>query len=377
DWLAGLGVPFQQGVYEELSWMPPTDDGLMWLGERTWPFTEVQTSVAPRGHRPATGHFGGWLLMEKLAEAVKQAGARELFDVYVERLVVDAGRVVGVVARRYGEELAIRAREAVVLSTGGFVDDEEMLALHAPRLLGFDKVSSGNDDGSGIRMAQALGADTLHMDAAQVGFHCVPALMARGVVVNRLGQRFINEDTYPGRIGQAALFQQGMGCWVVTDEQGFEDVPEADRWGMLPQHASEDLAELERLTELPPGSLQATVALYNEHAARGQDPLCHKDPRFLRPLRPPYAAFDPRRSFRGPNDPSSGPGAAVFTLGGLRTDVDGHVLDVDGAPIPGLLAAGRATSGLPAWGYISGTSLGDGTYFGRRAGREAVRGLSR
>ncbi|HUR51179.1 MAG TPA: FAD-dependent oxidoreductase, partial [Mycobacteriales bacterium] len=47
DWLAGLGVPFQQGVYEELSWMPPTDDGLMWLGERTWPFTEVQTSVAP------------------------------------------------------------------------------------------------------------------------------------------------------------------------------------------------------------------------------------------------------------------------------------------------------------------------------------------
>jgi len=377
DWLAGLGVPFEKGVYEELSWMPPTNDGLMWLGERTWPFTEVQQHVAPRGHRPATGHFGGWLLMDKLAAAVKAAGARELFDVYAERLVVEEGRVVGVVAKQYGEERAIRARQAVVLTTGGFVDDEEMLALHAPRLVGFDKVSSGNDDGSGIRMAQALGADTLNMDAGQVGFHCVPALMARGIVVNRLGQRFVNEDTYPGRVGQAALFQQGMGCWVVTDEQGFEDVPEADRWGMLPQHTADTLAELEQLTGLPSGSLEATVALYNHHAAKGEDPLCHKDSRYLRPIEPPYAAFDPRRSFRGQNDPSNGPGAAVFTLGGLRTDVAGHVLDVEGALIPGLLAAGRATSGLAAWGYISGTSLGDGTFFGRQAGRTAAQDLSR
>jgi 3-oxo-5alpha-steroid 4-dehydrogenase len=377
DWLAGLGVPFQKGVYEELSWMPPTDDGLMWLGERTWPFTEVQQHVAPRGHRPATGHFGGWLLMEKLADAVKQSGARELFDVYAERLVVEEGRVVGVVAKQYGEEKAFRARKAVVITTGGFVDDEEMLALHAPELVGFDKVSGGNDDGSGIRMAQALGADTLHMNAGQVGFHCVPALMARGIVVNRLGQRFINEDTYPGRVGQAALYQQRMGCWVITDEAGFEDVPAADRWGMLPQHTADTLAELEELTGLPSGSLEATVALYNHHADKGEDPLCHKDSRYLKPIRPPYAAFDPRRSFRGPNDPTSGPGAAVFTLGGLRTDVDGHVLDMDGSAIPGLLAAGRATSGLAAWGYISGTSLGDGTYFGRLAGRTAARDLSR
>ena len=67
-----------------------------------------------------------------------------------------------------------------------------------------------------------------------------------------------------------------------------------------------------------------------------------------------------------------GSGAAVFTLGGLATDVDGHVLDLDGRPIPGLLAAGRASSGLAAWGYISGTSLGDSTFFGRRAGRTAA-----
>ena len=61
---------------------------------------------------------------------------------------------------------------------------------------------------------------------------------------------------------------------------------------------------------------------------------------------------------------------AAFTLGGLRTDVDGRVLTGDGTPIPGLFAAGRTTAGLAAPGYASGLSLGDGTYFGRRAGPE-------
>jgi 3-oxo-5alpha-steroid 4-dehydrogenase len=369
-WLERLGIPFVASLYDDPSWMPPTDDGLMWLGERTWPFNELATP-APRGHRPATGHFGGWLLMDKLAAAAKDAGARDAFDVYVERLVVDGSRVVGVIAKQYGEQKAYRARTGVVLTTGGFVDDDEMLAQHAPKLLGMDKISCGGEDGSGIRMAQALGAAVKHMSAGQVGFHAVPAFMARGIVVNRLGQRFINEDTYPGRVGQAALFQQGMGCWVVLDEKAYEQVPRGERWGVLPHETAETLEELETLTGLPAGSLVATVGLYNEHAAAGVDPVCHKDPRWLRPLEPPYAAIDPARSFRGPNDPAVGSGAAVFTLGGLFTDVAGHVLHVDGHPIAGLFAAGRASSGLAAWGYISGTSLGDGTFFGRQAGRTA------
>ncbi len=371
SWLSDLGIPFQPSLYDDPSWMPPTDDGLMWLGERSWPFTEL-AEPAPRGHRPATGHFGGWLLMDKLAAAAKEVGARDAFDVYVERLVVEAGRVVGVLAKQYGELKAYRASKGVVLSTGGFVDDDEMLAQHAPTLLGMDKISCGGEDGSGIRMAQALGAGARHMGAGQVGFHAVPAFMARGIVVNNRGQRFVNEDTYPGRIGQAALFQQGMGCLIVLDEKGYEQVPEGERWGVQPHHVAETLEELEQLTGLPAGSLVATVGLYNEHAARGDDPVCHKATKWLRPLEAPYAAIDPTRSFRGPNDPPVGSGAAVFTLGGLATDVAGHVLDLDGSPIPGLYAAGRASSGLAAWGYISGTSLGDGTFFGRRAGRSAA-----
>jgi 3-oxo-5alpha-steroid 4-dehydrogenase len=118
--------------------------------------------------------------------------------------------------------------------------------------------------------------------------------------------------------------------------------------------------ELERELGLPQGSLEATLALYNRHASAGRDPVFHKDPRYVAPLvTPPYGAFDCT---------TQGSIYAVFTLGGLHTDPDGRVLDVGGDPIPGLYAAGRATSGISVGGYSSGLSLGDGTFFGRRAG---------
>jgi 3-oxo-5alpha-steroid 4-dehydrogenase len=157
---------------------------------------------------------------------------------------------------------------------------------------------------------------------------------------------------------------------VVVDEAGWDAIPSRDLWGVRPAHAAETLPELEAELGIPEGALQATVEVYNRHAARGEDPLFHKSPRWLRPLEPPFAALDPRLGFAtGRDSAGEGTGAAGFTLGGLHTTVDGAVLDVSGAPIPGLFAAGRASAGIHGEGYISGTSLGDGTFFGRRAGR--------
>jgi len=112
------------------------------------------------------------------------------------------------------------------------------------------------------------------------------------------------------------------------------------------------------------GSLAATVDLYNRHAARGEDPLFHKGPAWVRPLVPPLGAVDLRLG-RAPYAP--------FTLGGLDTSVEGEVLDLDGRTIPGLFAAGRATAGVCAFGYASGLSIGDSTMFGRFAGASAAR----
>ncbi|PSR61776.1 flavoprotein [Nocardia sp. MDA0666] len=373
-WLVDRGVPFKPSLWDAPAWVPPTDDGLMWLGENSWPFTEI-ARPAPRGHRPTANDFGGRLLMQCLTAATESAGVTTLFDTAATALILAGdGAVTGVVARQYGRELTIRVRRGCVLTTGGFVDNDEMLAAHAPLLLGHTKVSAGTDDGSGIRMAQAAGAAVRHMATGQVGISLIPGLAARGILVNDKGQRFVNEDTYPGRIGQAALFTQGMRVWVVVDEEAFEAVPEEQRWGVQPTHMAETADELGAAMDLPPGALAATLHRYNEFAAAGTDPDRHKAARWLRPLRTPLAAIDVRAGIRPPAEAGDrrGTGASVFTLGGLHTDAHGRVLDIDGAAMPGLFAAGRAAVNLHGQGYISGTSLGDGTFFGRRAGIAAA-----
>ncbi|GAA1226355.1 FAD-binding protein [Prauserella halophila] len=391
-WLTGLGVPFKPSLWDTPTWVPPTDDGLMWMGEFAHPHCDVAVP-APRGHRVTADGFGGRVLMSVLGDAVAASDVAVHTDTGATRLIVerhntarhstdrsssdrgsaDGPRVVGVVARHFGETVTYRARHGVVLTTGGFADNADMVAQHAPQLVGLPANSDGGDDGRGIVMAQAVGAAVRHMSAGQVGIALVPGMMVRGMIVNDQGQRFVNEDTYPGLVGQAALFHHGLKVWVILDQQAYEEVPEDQRWGVVPHFVAETADELEREIGMPDGALRTTIGEYNRHAARGEDPYFHKTARWLRPLNPPLAAIDVRRGITPPeHGDAGGGGAEVFTLGGLHTTGDGAVLDLDGGTVAGLYAAGRATSGLHSWGYISGTSLGDGTFFGRRAGRAAA-----
>lgn len=373
DWLVEQGVEFQPSLYDAPTWMPPTPDGLMWLGENSYPFDTLATP-APRGHRPPAPFFAGHALMDALVTATAAAGVTTLVDTRVTSLVTEDGRVGGVRATQYGSERELRARRGVVLATGGFVDNEAMLAAHVPALLGQGKVSDGLDDGSGIVMAQAVGAATRRMHAHEVALTVLPALAARGILVNAHGQRFVNEDTYPGTISHAAVNHQPAPYWVIADEAAFDDVPAADLWGVRPTHVAQTLTELEADLGMPQGSLETTVAAYNRFAAHGDDPYFHKAARWLRPMVAPYAAVDVAAGFNpgGSESSAGGTGVAGFTLGGLHTTVDGVVIGHDGAPVRGLYAAGRVSAGMHGDGYISGTSLGDGSYFGRRAGRSVA-----
>jgi 3-oxo-5alpha-steroid 4-dehydrogenase len=209
----------------------------------------------------------------------------------------------------------------------------------------------------------AAGAATLHMDKASISLPVTqPWGLKRGILVNAQGQRFINEDAYYGRLGEAALFHQGGRVWLVVDDEVFEEPDYVKRVAAT----GETPDEVERELGLPDGALAATLALYNRFAKEGRDPQFGKQAEYLKPLeRAPFGAIDCT------TDKAI---YAAFTLGGLATDTDGRVLDPEGAPIPGLFAAGRATSGLSVGSYSSGLSLGDGTFFGRRAGRTAAAG---
>jgi 3-oxo-5alpha-steroid 4-dehydrogenase len=135
------------------------------------------------------------------------------------------------------------------------------------------------------------------------------------------------------------------------------------------------LTELENEIGIPPGGLTNTVTYYNNHAETGDDPLFHKRPEFVQPLSPPYAVLDlcNATSERYLTVQLPVPGSLFgFTLGGVRTNVDSAVLDVNAQLVPGLFAAGRASAGLAVGGYCSGISLGDCTFFGRRAGQSAA-----
>jgi len=364
DWLVAQGVPFKPAFYYGVSGEPPTDDGLVWSGsERAHPYREL-AAPAPRGHVPAMPHQAGPLLMQKLTAAAASRARVAANHRCVALLREPDGRVVGAVASAFGTERAIRARRGVVLATGGFIQNDAMLAAHAPlvRRCKF-RVGAEGDDGSGIQLGVAAGAATIHMDAASISLPATqPWGLKRGILIDGAGQRFANEDAYYGRLGELALFQRGGRAWLVVDDAVFEK-PEYPRRVAA---VGESAAELERELALPAGSLDATLALYNRHAAAGADPLFHKAAEYVVPLvRPPFGAFDCT---------TEGSLYAAFTLGGLHTDVDGRVLDPQGIAIDGLYAAGRSTSGLSVGGYSSGLSLGDGTFFGRRAGRAAAGG---
>jgi 3-oxo-5alpha-steroid 4-dehydrogenase len=363
EWLCASGVPFKQSYYHGTSGEPPTDDGLVWSGaENAQPFRDL-ARPAPRGHVPQVEHQGGPLLMERLCAAVDESPARVAANHRCSALYQRSdGQIEGVAAVSFGEERQIRARGGVILTTGGFVLNDEMLLKHAPLALRCGmRVAANGDDGSGIRLGIGAGAATIHMDAVSISLPITqPWGLKRGILVNAQGQRFINEDTYYGRLGEAALLHNDGRAFLVVDDGIFEKPEYMEAIAGV----GENPKELEAVLGLPPGSLQATLSLYNQHAENAMDPVFHKSSDYLEKLdRPPYGAFDctTEKALY-----------AVFTLGGLHTDTEGRVLDPEGNPIGGLYAAGRSTSGLAVGGYSSGLSLGDGSFFGRRAGRTAA-----
>jgi 3-oxo-5alpha-steroid 4-dehydrogenase len=368
DWLVAHGVPFRAEFCDEPNRESGDDAGLLFSGgEDTWPFDEIAAPV-PRGHKPRWVDRAGGFLMRSLSSAVAATSVRVRNESRADRLVMSDGAVIGAQCSVDGITTTLRARHGVVIAAGGFISNDAMVAAHCPlahRPNEAWRVGTPSDDGRGIRLGMGAGGATRRMDA----FECAlplgpPHRLARAILVNAQGERFINEDTYTGRIGLAALAHHDGAVHMITDDV----VHERNLVGLRVQWAAGTAEELAGDLGLPVERFARTVREYNEHAARGEDPVFHKRPPFLRPLGVPPA------SGLGAVDLRVDHGAiyATFTLGGLATDCDGCVLDCAGMAIPGLYAAGRSAASLAAGNYVSGISLGDGSYFGRRAGIHAA-----
>ena len=367
-WLKAQGVPYR-GNYLSGKHIEPTDNStLIWSGsEAAAPFCDI-AKPAPRGHViQHMGWGGGRSLVDILEAKARDLGAEIIVDARAVALIQDGDCIVGVVVRIDNQNRFVKARKGVVLATGGFVMNEDMRHKYCPETFKINSPIGDKDDGVGIMLGLGAGSEAIHME--QFFTTCpwtIPEPHASGVFVNIQGQRFINEDCYHGRVSRCALDQPGGKVYLLLDNAHFVQL--MDFAYMSIAGTGDDWAEVERELEMPVGTLSATMEFYNAHAKEGSDPLFDKKPPILIPLdQGPFIALE--LNFETSY-------FSFFTLGGLKTSAEAQVLDRIGTPIAGLFAAGRCTSGLPAWGhgYSSGMSLADCTFFGRQAGKRAARG---
>jgi len=302
------------------------------------------------------------------------------------RLRTDSGgRVVGVEVEHAGTLHTVTARRGVVLASGGFSRDPELLETFAPGWAHVVPMSGAGSTGDGLRMAWALGAGLRDMARVSASFGASVARFpdlsvqpgdrlrllypnaAGAIVVNQRGQRFVDESLSYKRISTVCEQQpDGVGIMVfdATVMERSRPVPAPADWrsgledGTVRQ--ADTLAGLAGSLGIDPTALAGTVAGYNRHVARRHDPDFDRPMAGATPLdRPPFYAFPCRNGL-------------TTTYCGLRVDARLRVLSVFGEPIDGLYAAGEVVGGFHGAGYLSGTALSMAAVFGRAAARNLV-----
>jgi tricarballylate dehydrogenase len=329
---------------------------------------------------------GGLALIEALAAYAHEHGATFLYEHTARELLVDeAGRVIGV-AGRDGDGSRFTARgKGVVLASGGFEGNPEMLAQYIGRGAEYTRpVARGGyyNKGEGIRMALALGAapagdyGSYHAEPVDPRSRQPEAIIMNypyGILVNAEGRRFVDEapgpaDNYYDPITKAIARQPGGIAYVLFDAR-MDDVPNWRRSIRTDQPVLQapTLDGLARLIEVSPDALHATVAVYNAACGEGRFIATEADGLSTRGIMPPKSNWA-RPIDTPPYSAYPIISANCFTYGGLKVNSAAQVLDADGRVIPGLYAAGE-TMGIYYQTYTGATSVLRGAVFGRIAAR--------
>ncbi|MBU3750404.1 MAG: FAD-binding protein, partial [Mycobacterium sp.] len=222
NWLENLGVHFERSYYPEKAVIQPGTQGLMYTGnEKVWPYKDLAVP-APRGHKvPVPGDTqGAAMVIDLLLKRAAELGVQIRYETGATHLIIDgAGAVTGVTWKHFAETGAVHA-EAVVIAAGGVVMNKDMVAAHTPKLAEKPFVLGNTyDDGLGIRLGVSAGAATRHMDQAFITAPAYPpAVLLTGIIVNKLGQRFVAEDSYHSRTSGFVMDQPDSAAYLIVDE---------------------------------------------------------------------------------------------------------------------------------------------------------------
>jgi tricarballylate dehydrogenase len=345
------------------------------------------------GNAPVEFVGGGVGLVDGLFEAARREGIEVWYGARAKKLVADDGAPVqGLIVRRDGQDLKVRAG-AVVLATGGFEANPEMRAKYLGPNWDVVKVRGTEfNTGDGITMALEVGAQPY---GNWSGCHAVawdanaPATGDRrigdayqkhsypfGLIVNRLGKRFVDEGadfrnyTY-AKYGKEILNQPSRLAFQIFDAKVMHLLRDEYRIREVTKGEASTLGELARQLDIHEEGFVRTVQQFNASIKDVPFDPTSLDGRGTEGIDPP------KSNWAQAIDTPPFVGFAVtcgitFTFGGLRVNTRAEVLDADGAPIPGLMAAGELVGGLFYHNYPGGTGLSSGAVFGRIAGRSAT-----
>lgn len=295
--------------------------------------------------------------------------------------------IIGVQVEREGKTMNVRAKNGVVLCTGGYEDNAEMVETYLG-LTNYAVIGGLHNTGDGIRMAQEVGADLWHMHVYEgaLGLGGVSFNVGEGehaqqietltkgplntgalILVGTDGDRIVNESEiyrhghiYYNGVWENPRFTDRM--WVVYDQTQADliaekgSIPEEFRAGVVSANTIEELAAL---TQTKPDQLKAAIEQFNNYAATGVDEQFKREAEYMR-------AFDGNKYYA-----FEVKAAILNTQGGPKRNENAEVLDVNGNPIPHLYSAGEL-GGITSQMYQGGTNLAECVIFGRIAGKNAA-----
>jgi 3-oxo-5alpha-steroid 4-dehydrogenase len=424
EWLERQGAKYRATLCPYKTSYPTDAHYLYYSGnEKAWPY-KLKAEPAARGHRMvAKGMSSGYAFFHALRRSAESKGVEFKPLSRVHELIIENGAVAGVRYRTMamgtpaqsrhqrvskaagklgnwvppvGGKLNARAEAlwqasateaeahaaSVVLSGGGFVFNPEMKARYDRGFEDISPLGTAGDDGSVIGLGMSAGGSTDHLERMTAWrFMSPPSGLLEGVTVGPGGTRIANEDLYGATHSQIMINEHNGQGFLVLDANSwtkarrqyrsqtlsFQRIQAAYLFTAGHKKAS-TLQQLAVKIGVPGAALAQTVAAYNDGIHTGTGDPAHKASDMCSPIEQgPFYAIDISIK-NSPVYPAPG-----LTLGGLCIDEEtGQVLTANGDPVAGLYAAGRSAVGICSNSYISGLSLADCIFSGRRAGAHAA-----
>ncbi|WP_421505768.1 flavocytochrome c [Erwinia rhapontici] len=323
-----------------------------------------------RTHRPADRSAVGGFLISGLVKNINQRNIEVLLETSVAEILLENGAVSGVkVVDEYNDTRILNAK-SVIVATGGFSANREMVVKYRPELDGFVTTNHKGATGSGIAMLQNIGADTVDMGEIQIhptveqttSYLISEAIRGGGaILVSQAGQRFYNEMETRDKVSAEIIALPEKSAWIIFDDQVRANNKAADEYiakGFVISAPTPH--ELAVKINMDQETLQTTLGRYNQFVEQQKDEDFGRTTALRHPLNQgPYYAI------------RIAPGVH-HTMGGVTINTDTAVLDAQKQVINGAWAAGEVVGGIHGANRIGGNAVADIIIFGILAGRNAA-----